>query len=124
MDDNKIEMSYDDMIFIWPLYHNDIHTGIYKIGITSKRLGKKRINQVLRSLNNLPELIGIYSTKDKETILIPTENALEIENYLHKTYTNIPDGIPDDVDGKTEFRVLYDQDIEEIRQYLENINYL
>lgn len=90
--------SANDAVYIWELKE---HPGCYKIGATSKRIGKTRIKLCSKRNGLTPRVIGIWGVKD----------ARETESMLHSLFDNNPDlGL---VDGNTEVRKL---DQEELAQ--------
>lgn len=101
-----------DLIYIWKI----TNTNIYKFGVTSSRLGNIRINQVVASLRK-----NGYVIEGIEKILhLRTNLAKEIESYLHNKYTIKPNILPQEFDGKTEFRVLTELEELEITQYIKD----
>jgi len=95
-----------DMVYLWRVPN----TNIYKIGVSSVRLGDTRIKDVAKELDKGCEIIGMYEVS----------NAFEVEAELHSTYQIEPTTLPK-VDGHTEFRILGESDVNEITYYLENV---
>ena len=89
-----------DTLYIW----NIPDTDIYKIGVTSKRLGMERINSVAAKIGVTPNVI----------LTVNTKKALALEAFIHKTYINHPICFTEAIDGRTEFRVLKHNELMEI----------
>ena len=106
------QRSDSNAIYVWRVNN----TSIYKIGITSMRLGDSRIKEVARDATKTS---GVTITP---TIMLRAEatNALELEKYLHTLYTALPTGMPENMDGRTEFRVLEDSEVQNIINYINN----
>lgn len=101
----------NDCLYVWRLGNTDI----YKIGITSLRYGEARIVKVCGNLNSL---LGTFYTP--EVIYFEkVQNALAIEKHLHKIFNIIP-LTHSDLNGKTEFRVLNEEDLLSIRTIIQN----
>ena len=81
----------NDAIYIWKICNTDV----YKIGITSKRLGKRRIEDVARKHEVDYKILALAEVKD----------AMRLETVLHKIYTT-PQNLITEGDGMTEFRTL------------------
>jgi len=90
--------SDNDILYIW----NVPHTSIYKIGVTSERLGLKRLLEVHNRVT-VDTLLSLVA-------YTPTFNASKLERYLLRTYTSTPSWDYTG-DGMTEFRVLSSVDL-------------
>lgn len=85
--------SDNDVVYLWQVDN----TTTYKIGITSKRLGLKRIKQVAFAMN----------VKHTLLMYVETVKALEIENKILNMYVNCPLNIEATHEsGRSEFRIL------------------
>ncbi len=84
----------NNLLYIWKVVGKTYHGNpIYKIGITSKRLGETRIANVAREHNFDYKLL--YT--------LPINNARKVESELHRKFKDIP---PLTGEGKTEFRAV------------------
>lgn len=101
-----------DLIYIWKI----LNTNIYKFGVTSSRLGNLRINQVVSSLRKN----GYVFSNIEKVVQIKTVSAKEIESYLHNKYKIKPTTLPQEFDGKTEFRILTELEKLEIINYIKD----
>jgi hypothetical protein len=104
MEDSKY-WSDNDVIYVW----NIPNTNIYKIGVTSEKLGDSRIKYVAKVMGVDYKILSMKKV----------EKATTIETELHNTYTILPTTLPK-ADGHTEFRVLTQSDVNEITDYLKN----
>jgi Zn finger protein HypA/HybF involved in hydrogenase expression len=96
----------NDAIYIW----KDIQ-GNHKIGVSSFRLGEKRIYNCARKRN----------TKASDIRLIKCDNAMEHEFLLLTLYPVKPYGA-ETGDGYTEFRTLTSEEVSEVHAYFDFIN--
>jgi len=101
-----------DTIYIWRVNSTDI----YKIGVTSQRLGTARIHQVAK---DAARACGVLVEAHIE-LIFKTQHAKELETILHKKYTSIPTGMPDKMDGYTEFKILNTNELTEAISYIIN----
>jgi len=101
--------SDSNMLYMWRVPT----TNIVKIGVTSVRLGTRRINEVVAQYNT------VYKTNIKPEILYTkeTSNALEIEKYLHRKFTN-RSNMDKYITGFTEFRLMTDLEISTAIAYI------
>ena len=101
--------SDNDAVYIWRSIGDNINSkNVYKIGHTSVRLGKKRINNVIKSSGKEAEIIILVKTNGP---------AIDIESKLKKIgesagYSGF--------DGATEFRVFSDAQLEEALDLIKN----
>jgi len=92
----------NNCIYMWRIKD----TRICKIGVTSSRLNRKRIDIVSKKLNDIVdyEVIPIIEFK------ISVDNANDIERILHNKFKIPPIDFPN-TDGKTEFRIMSEEDV-------------
>ena len=83
--------SDNNVIYIWCIPFTDV----YKIGITSSRLGMRRLETVSKALG-VEYGLTVYEEVD---------NASTIETLLFKRFSTLPNDIPN-INGSTEFRVM------------------
>ena len=95
-----------NMIYLWRIPN----TNIYKVGLSSVRLGDERIRRVASTMGVDYEVISMCEV----------DSAFEVETELHTTYQIVPTTLPKK-DGHTEFRILTESDVNEITYYLENV---
>jgi len=88
-----------DALYIWKVVGMD---NVYKIGITSSRLGEWRIHDVARK----------GGLKADIKILVNIDNARIIESRLHAKYPKVTN--MNISDGKTEFRILSDNELADV----------
>lgn len=93
-----------DILYVWRV----TNTNIYKIGITSERLGDKRIISVVQAAG-----VEAYSVEIYEKI----SNAKDIERFIHDKFKMRPKNLRQ-VNGYTEFRILKESDIQIIKEYI------
>jgi len=102
----------NDTIYIWRIKG----TNTYKIGITSKRLGMFRIEDVAAKTT---KAIGSEITPDVE-IICHTANAKDIETYLHARFIESPLEDYSGINGYTEFKTMSREDVSEAIIYISN----
>jgi hypothetical protein len=91
--------SDNDAIYIWRAVGQSFNGHpVYKIGITSSRLGDQRIEQVAKATGFDAEIV----------VMVQVENARHVEEELH-TLGHDPQYVGHD--GATEFRALSDDDL-------------
>ena len=95
-----------DAVYLWRA--NSYGRNTYKIGLTSWRLNRSRVESVAQKHDTEYELLA----------LVRVEDALSIEKELHSIYDVTPDNIDKAIDGYTEFRILTDTEVYEILDYL------
>ena len=100
-----------DLLYIWRVNNSDT----YKIGITSARLGDRRIKEVASSFTAL----ATECITPSIVCMINTVNAKEIESKLLQKFNTAPSNIPNSISGYTEFRTLTNA---ELAEALEIIN--
>ena len=96
--------SADDMIYVWKakgVKHNE--DSIYKIGVTSERLGSLRIRQVANAHAFTPILLAMERTKGRASKLEKQLLEFGEDPFFDKT-----------LDGFSEFRLLSELDLENI----------
>ena len=101
-----------DSLYVWKI----VGTNIYKFGVTSFRLGNIRLNQVITSLRKNGYMVGGI----EKVVQIKNTSAKEIESYLHNKYQTKPTSLPQEFDGKTEFRVLTKLEELELIHYIKD----
>jgi Zn finger protein HypA/HybF involved in hydrogenase expression len=95
----------NDAIYSWKDFN-----GNHKIGISSFRLGEKRVHScAIRR-----------KTKAYDIRIIKCKDAMEHENLLHTLYTIKPYG-QETGEGHTEFRTLTSEDVSEVHAYFDLI---
>ena len=100
----------NDTLYIWEAVGemwND--QPIFKIGVTSERLGDVRIHQVGRQLE--------CEVKVHLLLLIFNEKATDLEARIHNMLPTVPN--MGDIDGKTEFRACSYPEMEAIVEMIE-----
>ena len=93
----------NDCLYVWQIED----TNIYKIGITSMKLGFERIQRVANK----------HNVKSVITALIKVDDAKKIEKELHEVYQATQDLIIEG-DGFSEFKTLTRTELIEILDYL------
>jgi len=101
-----------DLFYMWKIPE----TNIYKLGVTSKRLGGRRITQVATSL----AAAGYKLSRPEVVTTCATSTANVLEKYLHSSYTTRPTTLPNNFDGVTEFRVLTENEAADILKYIKD----
>ncbi len=100
----------NNMLYIWEAVGeswNDMP--IFKIGMTSERLGEQRIHSVARKANMTAKLLLLIQVGD--------EKASSLEWRIHNMLETTPD--VGDIDGKTEFRACTYEQMETIIEMIE-----
>ncbi len=100
--DSKVA-SDNNIIYLW----NIKDTNVYKIGVTSKKRGYARINEVSRK-HNIEAVVLAY---------VKVDDAFSIENELHNTFNGGQDIITKG-DGVTEFKTLEYYEVVEALDYI------
>lgn len=100
----------NNCLYVWRLGN----TNMYKIGITSLKYGVQRISKVCNDLNSLLGTNYSYDIIEYREV----KNALEIEKQLHAVFNEVP-LIHNKLSGKTEFRVLYGDDLNLVKSMLD-----
>jgi len=95
--------SDNDCLYIWRIKD----TNIYKIGITSQKLGYERINRVSGYHKVDAEIVAYTKVLD----------AFAIERVLHKKY-DTPQDLIISGDGYSEFRTLTDDELSNVLDFL------
>ncbi len=101
--DRDPRLGGNNCLYVWQIED----TNIYKIGITSMKLGYSRIESVANKHNVKPVI----------TAYVKVDDAKKIENELHKIYRT-PQNLIIKGDGYTEFKTLTRTELIEILDYL------
>ena len=104
----SVRLCDDDVFYIWKAV--DLGSNVYKIGITSSRLGVKRIIEVSKSFKTRFEIIAFQLTKG---------SAKLIEKALLEHFCNTAE-VPSYLTGYSEFRILSDVQISSILRVLDD----
>lgn len=91
-------------VYIWQAGKSE---GVWKIGICKYNKVNTRIRNVASAHNYVPDCV----------YYICTDNARAIEQHILNTYTKRPTGLQP-VNGYTEFRILSEHDVNNIKQYI------
>jgi len=100
--DSKVS-SDNNIIYLW----NIKDTNVYKIGVTSKKRGYARINEVSRK-HNIKAVVLAY---------VKVDDAFSIESELHNAF-NCGQDIVTKGDGVTEFKTLKYHEVVEALDYI------
>lgn len=95
--------SDNDCLYVWQVENENI----YKIGVTSHKLGMARIDRVAKS----------HSVKPIIVAFIKVDNAFRVESELHSVFKS-PQNLITKGDGYTEFKTLTRAEVIELLDYL------
>jgi len=104
--EDGVNKSTNDILYF---YNSKEYPSVYKIGVTSKHLGTRRVHQVLREGGlTLGNTLKLYEV----------DNAFRLEIALHKIFklNNFPFPVP--FSGSTEFYTLTPKDIRKVKNMI------